>query len=253
MGKSHKTCEDYALTNTTSCNMFAISDGCSSTKNSDFGSRILLKALEFNLKQNNFFAIDDLWKKSKEIVNSFSGTILESALDATILCGAEINDNVVVNCMGDGVVVAQYIDGKYDIYDIDYSANAPYYITYMFNDARQFEYNKLNQQKNYTIKSYDEKGVFIKESIMVSKNTIEIIYFHKNLYKSISVFSDGVKTLFSNTLPSKPLESIIKELITFPQTNGDFVKRRCNAFIKKNHQYAFSDDFSMASCYMENV
>jgi hypothetical protein len=83
----------------------------------------------------------------------------------------------------------------------------------------------------------------------LSNNDVERFTFDMDNIKSISLFTDGVKTLLPNSsnMPKKSMEYIIKELIRFPLTNGEFVNRRCMKFIKIHQDYHFYDDFSMAT------
>ena len=255
MGKSHKVCEDYALSNVNH-NIFGISDGCSSSRNTDFGSRILLKSFEMSIDDIISFpteTISILHEASREILNAFYGTLENNALDATLNVGYETSSGeIAVNLIGDGFIVAQYKDGRFAIYEIDYSENAPYYLTYMFDSGRDIEYKKHTQTKNFSVTTYDKLGNLISKTEIKSEARYEKLFFPKSDYTSISLFSDGLKTLIPNdsTVERIPLQEVVLQLISFPQTTGEYVKRRCNSFLKKNKDFMFYDDFSMATCFI---
>lgn len=255
MGKSHKVCEDYAL-HSIHHNVFGISDGCSSSSNTDFGSRIMLKSFEMSVDDIVSCPTDltfILHEASREILNAFYGTLQNNALDATLNVGYETSSGEVeVNLIGDGFIVAHYKDGRFAIYEIDYSENAPYYLTYMFDSARDIEYKKHIQTKNFSVTTYDKLGNLISKTEIKSEQKYEKLFFPKSDYKSISLFSDGLKTLIPNdpTADRIPLQEVVLQLISFPQTNGEFVKRSCKFFLKKNKDHMFYDDFSMATCFI---
>lgn len=257
MGKSHKVCEDYAICKSDFItNLFAISDGCSSSIDTDIGSRILLKLLLTHALPTNPTYASFLWSSASHVIEQLGMPL--SCLDATINFGytKEINGifGVEVITIGDGFIVAQRNDSGFDIIEIDYDQNAPYYLTYIFDDDRNQEFMKLNQTKKVSIYTYDSAGTFIKSCISDADDNTSVDKFSKSWfplsdYKSISVFSDGLKTFINND-PSQPkmdFGKMVKELITFPVSSGEFVKRRGLSFIKKYKTHSFFDDFSMAT------
>ena len=252
MGKSHKVCEDYAICeydNDRLEQMAAISDGCSSSKDTDFGSRILLKLLFHHIFPCTPLLARGFWSHARSITEELF--LSPNCLDATLNIAITNNSNNTfeVFTIGDGFVVAQLHSGNYQIIEIEYDQNAPYYLAYDFNEGRKKEFMKLGQKKIVTTKEYDLNGSSITE--IIDKD--DPVDFYSNLifpydtYKSVSVFSDGLKTFSSKDDQKLPLEQIVKELITFPQTTGEFVKRRCTKFLKVHPEYSFVDDFSMAT------
>lgn len=253
IGKSHKVCEDYALTNPQCYNLFAISDGCSSSKNTDFGSRILLKSLESGLTHFPQAPIPEMvWSKSLNILAALDMDI--TCLDATIIAAHMKPDGMInLQWFGDGCIVYHYKNGWFDIVDIEYDKNAPYYLSYFFNAQHKETFKNLKQIKTMKRICCDDKGAITNTIEVPSLDEYQEYTLDPKGYQSISLFSDGVKTLMSNdpTKPKIPLNQVIKELTTFPITNGEFVKRRCLTFLKKYKDYYFHDDFSMATCYMD--
>lgn len=260
MGKSHKVCEDYAICQYDADHldqMIAVSDGCSSSKDTDFGSRILLKLLGNHIAPTTPQLALGLWASAKDIVDQLALPI--GCLDATMNFGftTEINGvkGIEVFTIGDGFVVAQDNHNEISITEIEYDRNAPYYLAYEFDSGRKEQFKKLNQKKSVTVKCYDYETCSVQDSYTsttdenVAVDRFTRLWFPLEVYKSVSVFSDGLKTFIPHdqTQPKVPLQQIVKELISFPQTNGEFVKRRCLKFMKNHIESSFYDDFSMAT------
>lgn len=259
MGKSHKVCEDYAVCDYDNDGLeqfIAISDGCSSSKDTDFGSRILLKLFKSHIAPCSPHCAKGLWYAAKGIVEQLN--MPTACLDATINFGFtnELNGvkGVEVYTIGDGFIVAELNDGGFVIVEIEYDQNAPYYLSYVFDSARKEQFMKLGQKKIVTVKTYSPtcvmEGNYLSSSICdVAVDHFSQYWFPFDKYKSVSVFSDGLKTFIPTDASQQklPLEQIVKELITFPVPNGEFIKRRGISFLKKHKDHAFFDDFSMAT------
>lgn len=259
IGKTHKVCEDYAQTSlpTNPNNVFAISDGCSSSKDTDFGSRILLKLLcNVHTLPLHQCLYDYIWNEAVKVVDSLMMSL--GCLDATINFGYKTAVNGVegikVTTVGDGFIVAEHNDGGFEIVEVEYDKNAPYYLSYVFDKARKDNFMQLNQKKTVSVKVYDLNIKLVDSYVSTMENNVKVdefstMWFPLNVYKSVSVFSDGLKTFAPNdqSLPKLPFEKMVKELITFPVPKGEFVKRRGLSFLKKYKDYSFLDDFSMAT------
>src|SRR6185436_19119745 len=91
-GRNHSVCEDFATAGIQDGQGFAlVSDGCSASKEVDFGSRILVHAARDNfsalLKNGAFDAVDFASAtigKAGKVLECFS-TLPDSTLDATLL------------------------------------------------------------------------------------------------------------------------------------------------------------------------
>lgn len=254
-GKSHKVCEDYALSANNEFHLFSVSDGCSSSKNTDFGSRILSKVLESSIQFPMFNGMTDdiilplsvnLWMKSNDVVHLLK--MDNKCLDATLVFGYVKDGKVMITMIGDGCFVVEDQTGMIKYFDVEYDQNAPFYLSYMFDKDRETAYRALNQIKKVTTTIYWSDGTESTGSHN-SSNDIERFAFDLNNVKTISLFTDGVKSLIPNNqkTPKKPIKEVINDLVHFPVPNGEFVNRRCLKFIKTNPDYSFFDDFSMAT------
>lgn len=254
-GKSHKVCEDYALSVNSDVHLFSVSDGCSSSKHSDFGSRILSKSLEAGIKLPVYQPDQGesliplsvyLWNRSLDVTHFLS--MDKRCLDATLVFGFVKDGKAFITMFGDGCFAIEYKDKMIKYFDVEYDQNAPYYLAYHFDEDRKKSFNELKQVKKVSTTIYFPNGG---ESVgsHESYNEVERFTFELDNIRSISLFTDGVKTLLPNnpSNPKKKMEEIIKELIRFPIPSGEFVNRKCMRFIKNNPDYHFFDDFSMAT------
>jgi hypothetical protein len=251
IGSTHKVCEDYSISSNDG-KYFGISDGCSSSKNSDIGSRLNLKAFERIVE---FLPADTtqypnlIWSITENIIDVLG--LSDEVLDATILTGYLDKNVINVDIIGDGVVFAQKKDGTYELIDIDYSDNAPYYLTYFYNQGRNDSYKKVKQIKKVTTTIFNSVGSKISTTEIQSEKDYEKFFFPIEEYKSVNLFSDGVKTFSDKETREKvELIELLLQLTTFPVPSGEFVKRKIYSYIKKNPNINFSDDFSMATCYI---
>ena len=116
IGSSHRVCEDYAIHSLPGVhNLFAISDGCSSCKDTDFGSRILLKCLQHHSGKG--FDLMFVWEDAKKIIRKLDMPL--ESLYATMIYGYTTERNgvkgVEVICIGDGYIVAQDNKNNFEI------------------------------------------------------------------------------------------------------------------------------------------
>lgn len=250
IGSSHHFCEDFAISQKTENNAFAIlSDGCSSVKQSMIGSMLLTKSAEFHIYPNkNSQEMVDLTIQTANIYRRAMNVDSES-LSATLLTVSTIENAFKATATGDGVIVAKHKEKGLEYIDIEYSSGAPFYPKYklskddldLYLEKFPGDY-KLNISDNETIIHPLEFGC----------KTIEYI-FSFDEYEFVGIMSDGAKSFYhedsnlSKTKTMIPLKDIVNEMFNFKRYHGDFVKSRTqkafNLFQKQNFKHF--DDFSM--------
>jgi hypothetical protein len=146
IGSSHRVCEDYALAGQYEDMAYAIvSDGCSSSENSDVGARLLshiAKGALICLKGRGLLdnaLFPDTFRelvvgKSIEIKKSLG--LSTDAFDATLLVSIVYNNKVTYLGWGDGYFILVIDNNSIIAYDIKYSSGAPYYISYEMNSGK---------------------------------------------------------------------------------------------------------------------
>lgn len=252
IGKSHQFCQDYAQADSNQ-GYACISDGCSGSKDSDFGSRFLVKSFAKNLNsiKDKSEDISSIYLNSLEICEKIN--ISSIALDATFIAAYVINDKIKVFAEGDGVIVVKNKDNTITILDIEYSGNAPYYFRYELDESSKTIWDNEKQQKIIKTTILNDIGDTVSVSECVSKDNYLNLEYDINFINSITVFSDGIKTFRSNELNTNfTLNNIICQLIGYKIPTGEFVKRRLIKFMKDHKDHSFLDDISQASIIIES-
>ncbi len=267
IGHSHKVCQDYTTQNH---NSVIVSDGCSSSPNTDIGARLIaLEAAHYYFHADTNYLFDDLTKPVIDGLNNlkFELRLENQVFDATLLAlRVEPSDaafnNFNVCCFGDGVIAKLRTDGSIHVTIIEYPSGAPYYISYKMDTVRSDKYismfgtSKLiktfliseNGIKNYNEIETDALDPYIINSTIPNTNTI-----------CVAIMSDGVLSLTkqSDSETSKkriPVETseVLKKLLSFKNFTGEFVTRRLQRFQKECIELGWQnyDDISIGAIYL---
>lgn len=254
IGNSHIVCQDYAFSgiNSNGNSVAIVSDGCSSSQDTDFGSRYLVRS-SFIIG-SNIIEIDDLDLFSNLLIKNsvfyssqfLNGLLLSKySLDATLLYAEERNDFINVVVAGDGIIFAKTFDDNLEIWNIEFPSGSPFYPSYFLDKERYNKYISdigINRIENYY---FDGKLI----SSNISNDLFFTKRFFKNNYKFIGLSSDGILTC--NNLS---IVDVINDVTNYKNYVGDFVKRRVKKFIKqcnKNNNLPY-DDISFSVLYLEN-
>lgn len=238
MGATHTICQDYGRTHP---NMVAISDGCSSSPDSDFGARTIVEcAASFNVAGE--FYLNYVAEAARDAVNAwYRNTSAGQAkheefyrcLDATLLVASTYNDGaeVGVHAGGDGVIVVEFSDGSRVIYKIEYSGNAPFYPSYTMQQTRFDQYIKsFGGVASISVWS-DEADDWCHNSTISAPAYFNLKY-PTRLVRRITLMTDGASSFSSRD--GSPVRDIyvIEELIRYPNVAGAFVQRRLAKALK---------------------
>ena len=261
IGSTHHVCQDYALSrdkikSKKNTALIAVSDGCSSSPNTDFGSRFLVKALEnlYACQEMNpidMFFFSELNDRIDMHVTQISCLDM-SCLDATLLFAYKTENTIEVVMIGDGTVTVKAKDGMIFSKTVEYKGNAPLYLSYMYSSKRaklreaQFDCTK-------TITEYMHKnGTILNSTKRISTNDIERFSFAIEDYESVTIFSDGVSSFvqkhdmdFSRVPEHVVIEHMIRYSGYIPNNFYNVVKTL--SLDKKIN----TDDFSAATFILE--
>lgn len=242
IGKTHDICEDYIVSGFDPCPHIILSDGCSSSVNTDIGARILVHLakqqlstlMQYNYDYQNISI--EIAKQAKNIIKKLG--INQTCLDATLLIMYELDNVITVLAFGDGYIIIKNYDDKISYRKISYLNQMPFYINYHNDPLRLATYQNMKIKKevvcNNIINPYEADQYFTS-------------YFLKSSYKSVLIASDGIGSFNGNISE----EEIYKELTSFKNTKGQFIKRRTKKFItqqEKNNIYHL-DDISIGGFY----
>jgi len=277
IGSSHRVCEDYALAGQYEDMAYAlVSDGCSSSDDSDVGARLLshiAKGVLIYLKGRNLIgsvSFPDIFRelvvrKGIEVKQSLG--LPTDVFDATLLVCTVYNNKVTCLGWGDGYLMMVTDDNSIIAYEIKYSSGAPYYISYEMSPGKKEAYWQ----------TYGGGMVDIRNSIISPEG--DLIYSNTNVspvsdsysilkeahapsLKSVILSSDGLGTyqIDSKFVPPEntPIKdysdlSIIPLIVSYKSIVGEFVVRRMQrmkADMEKEHVMHF-DDVSCSSIVLK--
>ena len=204
-------------------NHFAvIADGCSSSKYSEVGTRLMLQmfeTMEDKNKSEKFVenitkCLENILTFGEAISTSFLEKLVEDNLHFTLLSVFEEKDEFVVYMLGDGYIISKNTQDEISFVNWNYNQNMPPYIIY-----------------NYTILKDKESKLEFKE-----------YHFSKKLFKAVGVATDGIEPALSSELKSKFVD-ILQNKGNLPEA---MVCNRLKNFIKTLHRPSFYDDTTLA-------
>lgn len=287
IGKTHDVCEDYALVNNkeNSVPFAVVSDGCSSSPNTDVGSRILtLSAVE--QMESIINETEDLGdfdgnvciSKARDIAKSLN--LSPRSVDATLLM-AVVTDRVQINMLGDGVVAIGLDNGDIFTVSLEYRRGYPFYLSYLPESCANFQAWRANLSDKIIKTAIISKGKAVREEAFSisgeyfnrkkdkKKPTIYIdggtyntsIIVTLNNLKWITLMSDGVQSFYRTENAGTSLtnvdidyKEVVIEALSFKNFNGKFMQRRLNRFLKfcDKNNWHHADDISFGAIYFES-
>jgi hypothetical protein len=260
IGDAHKVCQDYAVhyPHPGSYTYGLLSDGCSSSRMTDVGARLLVLSAEsqlhctsWRLDRSNLMTI--IFRADRLCAELF---IPEGALDATLLgfVVREMGSQLTMFGVGDGVLALKKpLDHDLiAIHDIEADSGYPLYPSYLLNDKRLREVEKLGSWKVqghtlYPPEGWIRGGVDIYDGFGVTQSTGPTAGF-----QVAAVFSDGVKSFVDANRQPVSFKTVVEGLLDFKSFKGEFVKRRMQGFLKEAARLGWrhDDDLSMAAVYL---
>lgn len=258
IGASHAVCQDYSLAgerppsaspaelNGRTSAYVILSDGCSSSPDTDIGARLLVKAAEQALNAVGEAASRDPAELHREAAGRALGWaelmhLRPQAVDATLLTAHLDGDELILACTGDGVICLQSATGAIDVYSISYPSGYPLYPSYQHQPERLLAW-QAGELSGKEVKHF--RGASI-ESPLRLKDTrkadspTEVLTVAASAYRCAALFSDGIHSFYSaeQTETSKsaqaiPAEDVLCGFISFKSVRGAFVGRRMKKFLQ---------------------
>jgi hypothetical protein len=273
MGSTHAVCQDYAAAGACTAAAHAggaegapplpyviLSDGCSSSPDTDTGARLLVKAAERLLRESGGTHADGLaglHAEAARLALSWAELLglRPQAVDATLLTAHLDGEELVVGCSGDGVVCLQSADGALDAYVVSYPAGYPVYPAYAHQPARLRSLADAGLARKEVTRL---RGASAGERLRVEHVTeggalTEVFAVGAAGLRFAALISDGAHSfLDAGRAAPVPLESVLPELVSFKNTRGAFVGRRMKGFLKdcRRRGWRHGDDLSLAALYL---
>jgi hypothetical protein len=249
IGKSHNICDDYALSKTNEkFSLLIVSDGCSNSRSTDIGSRILAITAENFISENyeTFMDIpvDDI---AKTIVFKASASISSlclsnESLDATLLiCFVYMGEYRILK-FGDGVSIIGKNNGTSEVISLSFENEYVYYLNYLSSFKRNEMFKeKHGIDKTITSGKYDQKEKTYEDSII--KSPMSDFYSATGKIEDISYIMIGTDGLFSCT---SEVKNSFVGFLDIKNSKGVFVKRRFNAWKKNLFKNGINHDDDIA-------
>jgi hypothetical protein len=262
IGATHQVCQDFALTDGKS--YVIVSDGCSSAKDSDWGSRLLAKALEESFRIKSSLNLDEmpetLVNDAIKLAESYASLLKldKECLAATLLAAYKTPEGIRAFISGDGSIVAKTYDSL-QVIDHNYDSGAPYYLYYTLNPGLHQSYEQAFGKGELNIETSIVEVNRCRKTVhefisLPSNRPITHYSFPKELYTCVGIVTDGLKSFVkqvkkhtSITNESVPFENFIGDLFSFKTHEGQYVHRRCQRAFREFHNQGIkhNDDFAM--------
>lgn len=285
IGAAHAVCQDYSLAGAVLPTALPqggatpqqegrpyviLSDGCSSSPDTDIGARLLVKAAEQTLlghgSGGSATTLDpaEIHREAARLALTWAKLLglPPQAVDATLLSAHLVGDELVVGCSGDGVICLQTWAGAVEVYSISYAAGYPLYPAYTHQPARLLA---LKQAGHSGKEVAHFRAASIEECLQPSGTSFgdsltEVFTVSAANYKYVALFSDGIHSFF-NAGPNGSggsrgeaiaLDEPLRSLISFKSTRGAFVGRRLKMFLKdcRNRGWQHLDDLAFGALHL---
>lgn len=268
-GNLKKTCQDYSISDFDPIPYAIISDGCSSSRFTDVGARILAHCAKSTLLNNsNILQYPELDNNFRDLIvaniqNIYKFLDLPSeCMDATLILSSIQDDRIKTFFFGDGVRLIINKDGSYELSEISYKGNAPYYLSYLMsgNEGKNkafYDYQMTDEDKNGLTKMVKNKSSLL--SLGIANQLKYDTFAFDNLpikdMKFYLIMSDGAESFLNiNNGERIPLGEIVEEFSSFKNTNGEFIKRRVRRALDELNKQGIhnTDDISVAGFYFSD-
>lgn len=246
IGITHQVCEDFVIQGDKPVPFLVLSDGCSSSENTEIGARILTMATKHLLENatdwpwNYFIFGRQLIKKAWQVTEEMQ--LPNEVLDATVMLAFLYQDTILVYVYGDGCLLFKDYSGNIHTIEIAFTHNAPYYLTYWNDDERREEYAKYDP--NPLILTDSMKGL----SGLKPFQTPLSFCFSLKKFNMVAIASDGLTQCIDTSNKTKlSLNEVANNVLGIQEINHEFVKDRLKKALKKYAQQGIypADDLSI--------
>ena len=257
IGKSHTVCQDYARAGTFRAgpdgSNFAcalLSDGCSSSPDSDIGARlVVLSTMGYLADGLGLTTLDSIMGTARK---GLPRGLTDTSLDATLLAARwDAETDPIVRALGDGVVVFKCKGDFTVIHDID-AGNFPPYPSYLLDDSRMRVFEKTGHVR---VDRYVQ-GELEDNVLLSGSECFQGLLFRpppEAELEAVFLLSDGVHSFqHTETFEPIPMLEIVGKLMDIKSYTGAFVERRCKFFEHREMpklKWQHTDDFSMAGIH----
>lgn len=237
----HGVCQDYARFGGTPDNAYVlVADGCSSTKDSEIGAKLLILAAEKYVQDE---LIDEEYHdKTIQLAQTYTKGLglPDSCLDATLLTIRKCGSLYYGSIYGDGLIVQCRKDNILSVAKVSYASGYPNYLSYRLRPDRLKGMDmvatvnlceihpdgQIKMAQHYDI-DYKKDGKTCHFSKFQDDATFMAI-----MTDGVCSFLEMQKTETSKANAPVPFESTLRELLAFKSFHQGFAKRRLQRALK---------------------
>jgi len=264
IGKAHLVCQDYALAGSEGLPFAIVADGCSSSPDTDFGSRFLSQAA---LRQFQMGAeVGMICYDPDPILHEASHMsrvvgLDERCLDSTLLVAYVSEGHIRVDVTGDGVVVARRRGSEVlEHWKVEFNRGAPGYLSYILSPVRCAGFLELGLGQRTVTHSICGGEQDIEEShigVLPYTGMSFGLDLDPEVYDLVVIASDGLQSFqhkVGNSFESIPLSSVVPHVTNIKGFKGEFMVRRMRRFLTKwcpTNGWHHNDDVAVAALHIE--
>jgi hypothetical protein len=275
IGKTHRVCQDYAKAGMSDdlaapAAYVVLSDGCSSSPDSDFGARLMVLWGADDLQSYGNTIDLELVARSAEPMDGFP--VHPHCLDATLLALFQCRDyedpderldgrHLKAILAGDGVLAGRRRDGSINYWVVSYRPGpegqvAPAYPSYLNDEVRLARYLELGHGITTISEYLDGELVVASEKIVHPEEFTWDVVLDASEFDFVALFSDGVESFYTKDDRGRvtriPVYAVLQQAMAVKGHKGSFVTRRCQRFFERfcpKNGWEHADDFSMAAIW----
>lgn len=232
----------------------AVADGCSTGGHTDKGARAWLAALEQVLTRSagTLLPRAELKRALLEGIDRFTPGLIEADLLATVGVLQVAGSQCLATLMGDGVLMLRHHNMDVSMYSLQYSENAPNYLSYDLNPLMAAAYDEQYGGQTRTVNYYrfDDTGAALKMSIETEEARDapwELAFDAERDEVELAVIAtDGIAST------AHGLHKAVMEVMSVKSPAGAFLKRRLGKLARTwpNDQLMPTDDLAIAGAWL---
>lgn len=262
IGKSHVTCDDFAACHSWGdVQVSIVADGCSSSKNSDIGSRLLTMELLHTLERIHG-SYDNIIQSSFQITlhscllqlhDRYSHILGDHFLDCTVLAAVSDGARTTVLMIGDGAILMERKDGSQVFYRYDFDYNMPAYASYLLDSCRHTNY--LSEVKGYdrqVVNVVDGTVSQVFERVDLMGLPLVTFEWSHDLMAKLALCTDGIESF---TGPNGLVDwvEVGRKVLASKVPNAGFLQRRVSRILEDYSKESIfnSDDVSAVALVTE--
>lgn len=266
IGWGHRVCQDYCCADFISLRnkqapVLVVADGCSSSRDTDIGARLIAKAAAVNAGLVLYAHPDDrtAWERYGmaivATVKKLAATLSLPAesLDTTLLYGISDGKSFRLGFYGDGFAIVRNRNGQTRVMEIRYESNAPRYLSYWMDSSRLARYER-EYPGQMLVRTYEDAGagfVLLNETRRDVSEPVTMTYPENDL-SLVMLATDGLGSFATVGGEPVSLPDILPDVAGFKGMAGEFLQRRITRMktVLEKAGIRHYDDIGLAACFL---